>query len=70
MLDIDWELLLRYFDRDCASAVRERFDRWLRADRRHRAFYDLIALGGADMRPCLDPPDAPDWRRSGSASRG
>ena len=29
MLDIDWELLLRYAERDCALADRERFDRWL-----------------------------------------
>ncbi|HSC30307.1 MAG TPA: hypothetical protein VLD17_01185 [Gemmatimonadaceae bacterium] len=61
---------MRYCERDCAYAVRERFDRWLRADGRHRAFYDVIALGGSDMRPYLEPPDAPDWGRSGGVGRG
>src|SRR6185437_8203921 len=28
MLDIDWELLLRYCERECAPRDRERFDRW------------------------------------------
>ena len=62
MLDIDWELLLRYAERDCALADRERFNRWLEADRRHRAFYDVIALGVPDVTPPLDPPPAPHWR--------
>jgi transmembrane sensor len=62
MLDIDWELLVRYAERDCALADRERFDRWLEADRRHRAFYDVIALGAGDVTPPLDPPPAPRWR--------
>lgn len=62
MLDIDWELLLRYAVRDCALTDRERFERWLDADRRHRAFYDVIALGAPDATPPLDPPPAPDWR--------
>ena len=62
MLDIDWELLLRYSERDCALRDRERFDRWLDADRRHRAFYDVIALGIPDAGPPLDPPPAPRWR--------
>lgn len=67
MLDIDWDLLLRYSERDCASCDRERFDRWLDADRRHRAFYDVIALGTPDAGPPLDPPPAPDWRVAGRA---
>jgi transmembrane sensor len=62
MLDIDWELLLRYAERDCPLADREHFDRWLQADRRHRAFYDVIALGVADATPPLDPPPVPHWR--------
>ena len=61
MLDIDWELLFRYCERDCASADRQRFDRWLDDDRRHRAFYEAIALGNADPSPLLDPPPAPSW---------
>ena len=62
MLDIDWDLLLRYAERDCALRDREQFDRWLDADRRHRAFYDVIALGVPDAGPPLDPPPAPHWR--------
>lgn len=69
MLDIDWELLLRYSERDCALADRERFDRWLDADRRHRAFYDVIALGTPDAGPPLDPPPAPHWRMRERAGR-
>lgn len=69
MLDIDWELLLRYAERDCALADRERFDNWLGADRRHRAFYDVIALGLADSTPPLDPPPAPHWRVAPRANR-
>ncbi|HEX6815951.1 MAG TPA: FecR domain-containing protein [Gemmatimonadaceae bacterium] len=69
MLDIDWELLLRYAERDCAPADRERFDRWLDADRRHRAFYDAIALGSPDAEPPLDPPPAPHWRIRERAGR-
>lgn len=69
MLDIDWELLLRYAERDCALADREQFDRWLDADRRHRAFYDVIALGIADATPPLDPPPAPHWRVAPRAHR-
>ncbi|HKT06788.1 MAG TPA: FecR domain-containing protein [Gemmatimonadaceae bacterium] len=69
MLDIDWELLLRYAERDCALADRERFDDWLGADRRHRAFYDVIALGLADSTPPLDPPPAPHWRVAPRANR-
>ena len=61
MLDIDWELLLRYSERECAPSDRERFDHWLDADRRHRAFFDVIALGN-DVGPCIDPPPAPAWR--------
>lgn len=68
MLDIDWELLLRYAERDCALPDREQFDRWLDADRRHRAFYDVIALGIQDAGPPLDPPPAPHWRVTERAS--
>jgi len=69
MLDIDWELLLRYSERDCALADRDRFDRWLDADCRHRAFYDVIALGTPDAGPPLDPPPAPHWRTATRARR-
>lgn len=69
MLDIDWELLLRYAERECASADREQFDRWLDADRRHRAFYDVVALGIADATPPLDLPPAPHWRAASRANR-
>ncbi|HEX6806343.1 MAG TPA: FecR domain-containing protein [Gemmatimonadaceae bacterium] len=69
MLDIDWDLLLRYSERDCALADREQFDRWLDADRRHRAFYDVIALGTPDAGPSLDPPPAPHWRMRERAGR-
>lgn len=69
MLDIDWDLLLRYSERDCALTDREQFDRWLDADRRHRAFYDVIALGTPDAGPPLDPPPAPHWRVAPRAHR-
>lgn len=61
MLDIDWDLLLRYCARECTHADRERFDRWLDADRRHRAFFDVIALGN-EAGPSLEPPPTPAWR--------
>lgn len=68
MLDIDWELLLRYCERECAPRDRERFDRWLDADRRHRAFFAVIALG-SEVGPCIDPPPAPAWRASDRVDR-
>ncbi|HEY7895186.1 MAG TPA: FecR domain-containing protein [Gemmatimonadaceae bacterium] len=68
MLDIDWELLLRYCERECAPADRERFDRWLDADRKHRAFFDVVALGNG-LGPCIDPPPAPSWRAGDRVSR-
>lgn len=45
MTDIDWELLVRYRGRECTPEERERFERWLAADAKHRQAYDAIVLG-------------------------
>ncbi|HXE59939.1 MAG TPA: DUF4880 domain-containing protein [Gemmatimonadaceae bacterium] len=68
MLDIDWDLLLRYCARECTHDDRERFDRWLNADRRHRAFFDVIASGpAAGIPPDPPAPGAAGWWRCATA---
>lgn len=59
MLDIDWELMFRYCGNECTHDERERFERWLAANPRHREFFDAVVLGAGralDAPPPTPPP--------------
>jgi transmembrane sensor len=47
MGDIDWDLLFRYRGNECTPEERERFERWLAADPKHRAILEaaVVAAG-------------------------
>ena len=64
MLDIDWELMFRYCGNECTPEDRERFERWLAANPRHREFFDAVVLGAgrAMDAPPPTPPAAPVLR--------
>lgn len=64
MLDIDWELMFRYCGNECTPEDRERFERWLAANPRHREFFDAVVLGAgrAMDAPPPTPPETPVLR--------
>ena len=64
MLDIDWELMFRYCGNECTTEERERFERWLEEDARHREFFDAVVVGAgrAVDAPPVAPPQTPVLR--------
>jgi ferric-dicitrate binding protein FerR (iron transport regulator) len=64
MLDIDWELMFRYCGNECTPEERERFERWLASNPRHREFFDAVVLGAerALDAPPPTPPTTPVLR--------
>jgi transmembrane sensor len=64
MLDIDWELMFRYCGNECTPEERERFERWLAENARHREFFDAVVLGAGRAldAPRVTPPATPVLR--------
>jgi ferric-dicitrate binding protein FerR (iron transport regulator) len=52
MIDVDWELVFRYFGNECSAEERERFERWLAADPQHQAIVNaaVMAAGRTGVR--------------------
>jgi transmembrane sensor len=44
MIDVDWELVFRYFGNECSAEERERFERWLAADPQHQAIVNAAVM--------------------------
>jgi transmembrane sensor len=47
MIDVDWDLVFRYFGNECSADERERFERWLAADPQRQVIVDaaVVAAG-------------------------
>jgi transmembrane sensor len=44
MIDVDWDLVFRYFGNECSAEERERFERWLAEDPRRQAIVDAAVM--------------------------
>jgi transmembrane sensor len=44
MIDVDWDLVFRYFGDECSAEERERFEQWLAADPRRQTIVDAAVM--------------------------